>query len=185
MRKFQFNPFPNLISERLTLRKLSLDDAPEVFVLRSDEVIRKYIKRPLALNIEEAKEWIVNVLDNEKKNETINWAIVPKGESRLIGIICLWNIEEELERAEVGYSLHYNYFGKGMMNEALLKVMNYGFEVLKLKRIDAYTNKENLASIKLLERNNFSRNFAFETEYEDKEELEYNVIYSCTQHSKL
>jgi [ribosomal protein S5]-alanine N-acetyltransferase len=185
MQTFQFNPFPDLISDRLILRKLSLDDAPEVFVLRSDEVIRKYIKRPLALNIEEAKDWIVKILENEKNNETINWAIVPKGETKLIGIICLWNIEKELNRAEVGYSLHYNYFGKGIMNEALLNVMKYGFEVMKLKRIDAYTNKENLASIKLLERNNFSRNFAFEKVYENKEELEYNVIYSCTQESKL
>lgn len=49
---------------------------------------------------------------------------------------------------------------------------------MRLRRIDAYTHKDNVASRRLLEKNNFERNFDFEITYEDKAELEYNVIYS-------
>ena len=95
-----------------------------------------------------------------------------------MGLICLWNIEKENDLAEVGYSLHHAYFGKGIMNEVLARVVKFGFEEVKLKRIDAYTNKNNTASLKLLEKNKFVRNLAFEQEYEDKEEMEYNTIYT-------
>ncbi|WP_317897392.1 GNAT family N-acetyltransferase [Aurantibacillus circumpalustris] len=180
-----FEPFPHLTTDRLILRKLEIEDAPEVFVQRSDPTINKFIKRESAKNIEEAKEWILKVLNNEKNNESITWVICLKGETKSIGTICLWNIERVLDKAEVGYSLHFNYFGKGLMNEALMKVVNYGFEEMKLKRIDAYTNKDNTASLKLLQKNKFFRNLEFENDYENKDELEYNTIHTRLHSSKF
>ena len=64
------------------------------------------------------------------------------------------------------------------MSEVLSKIITYGFEEMNLRRMDAYTNKNNIKSLKLLEGTNFIRNHAFEKIYEDKEELEYNVIYT-------
>ena len=92
--------------------------------------------------------------------------------------MCLWNIEKENDLAELGYSLHPDYFGKGIMSEALLKIIAYGFENMKLRRIDAYTHKHNQPSLKLLAKHGFVRNTAFEAVYKDKAELEYNVIYT-------
>jgi len=178
MLELNFTPYPTLVTERLVLRELSLDDAPEMFIQRSHPVIGKFIKRAPAVNIDEAREFIERMLQNEKNNESITWAITLKDENKLIGSICLWNIEKETHVAEVGYSLHYDYFGKGIMNEALSEIVKYGFEKMNLHRIDAYTNKNNSASLKLLLRNKFDRNHTFEANYEDKEELEYNVIYT-------
>lgn len=173
-----FTPFPELTTERLMLRKLSLDDAAEIFVQRSHPTIQKFIHRAPAQNIEEAKAWMEMVLRQEQNNESVTWAIVPQGATRLIGTICLWNIEKELDRAEIGYSLHPDHFRQGIMNEALSAVTAYGLGVMKLKRIDAYTHRDNAASRKLLARNGFERNLDFESVYEDKAELEYNVIYT-------
>ncbi len=178
MLALNFTPFPILTTNRLVLRKLNLEDAEEMFVQRSHPEIQKYIKRTPAANMEEAKAFIEKVLHNEKNNETITWAITLKGTNKLIGSICLWNIEKEKHLAEVGYSLHPDYFGKGIMSEVIATVIIYGFEKMKLTRIDAYTNKNNLASLRLLEKNMFIRNHTFEKEYEDKKELEYNVIYT-------
>lgn len=178
MLQLNFTPFPVLSTERLILRKLKEEDVDEIFIQRSHPTIQKFIKRTPAANKEDALEWIKKVTQLEADNESINWVIVPKGENKLIGCICLWNIEKELERAEAGYSLHPDYFGKGIMSEALAAITKYGFETMKLARIDAYTNKDNLASLALLKKNNFERNFDFEKDFEDKEELEYNVIYS-------
>ena len=185
MLQLNFDPFPDLVTDRIILRKLCVEDAPEVFVLRSNSLINKFINREPAKNNKDAEEWILMVLEQEKNGNSINWAITLKGESKLIGSICLWNIERELERAEVGYSLHVDFFAKGIMNEVLEKVLSYGFEKMKLKRIDAYTHKENVASLKLLKRHKFERNLAFENDFEDKEELEYNTIHTLLSPSNF
>ncbi|PBQ34398.1 GNAT family N-acetyltransferase [Sphingobacteriaceae bacterium] len=176
-----FIPFPVLTTQHLILRRLRIEDSPEIFIHRSDPAINEFIKRDLALNEEDAKNWILKVLTLEEKNESINWAIALKSQTELIGTICLWNIEKDNHVAEVGYSLHPDYFGKGLMTEALLAVNNYGFETMKLSRIDAYTQKGNVRSIKMLEKNGFKRNFDFEKIYPNKEELEYNGIYTLSR----
>lgn len=178
MPEISFIPFPERNTDRLFLRSLSMNDAPEVFVLRSHPLIQKYIMRPPALSIEDAEQFIEKVLNNLRTGEAIQWGMVLKGQQKLIGSICLWNINYLASVAEVGYNLHPDYFGKGLMSEALNSVIDFGFNIMKLARIDAYTNKANQASLTLLERHNFARNFSFEATYEDKKELEYNVIYS-------
>lgn len=176
-----FTPFPVLITERLILRKIRLEDAAEVFTLRSDTTVNEFIKREPALNKADAEAWITKILGFEERNESINWAITLKGESKSIGQICLWNIEAENDQAEVGYSLLPDYFGKGLMTEALSAVNRYGFDVMHLKRIDAFTQKGNERSIKMLEKNRFKRNYEFEKIYPDREEMEYNTIYTITK----
>jgi len=59
------------------------------------------------------------------------------------------------DEAEVGYELLPPYHGKGIMQEALLKVIEYGFDILKLKRIVADPKEINLKSVKLLEKCGF------------------------------
>lgn len=181
MLNLNFTPFPTLTTDRLVLRKLVLEDAPEIFIQRSHPTIQKFIKREPPKTIEDARTWLKMVLEREQENESITWAIVLKGNERLIGTICLWNIEKESDMAETGYSLHPDHFQKGIMNEAMEAVTAYGFDVMKLKRMDAYTHKDNVASRRLLEKNGFERNLDFESTYEDKAELEYNVIYTLVQ----
>ena len=176
-----FNPFPVLQTERLVLRKITMHDAPEVFIQRSHPIIQKYIKRVPALSVAEAKEHILKITDLEKNNKSITWAITIKGNDKLIGSICLWNIEPELNKAEVGYSLHPDYYNKGIMSEALQKVVEYGFATMQVTSIDAYTNKDNLASLALLKKNGFVRNKDFEERMPDKTELEYNQVHTLSR----
>lgn len=178
MLHLQFTPFPFFETERLVLRELHENDAPEVFVQRSHPVINKFIKREAARNEADALDWIRKQADRQSRAEGVLWAIALRDQPKLIGTACFWNIERENERAELGYSLHHDYFNRGIMTEALTPLINYGFEVMKLKCIDAYTNKDNNSSRKLLEKLGFKRNIPFENEFVDKEELEYNVVYS-------
>ena len=52
-----FNPFPELKMERLQLRKMTLDDADEIFFLRSDPGVMRYIDRIPAKNVEDAIDY--------------------------------------------------------------------------------------------------------------------------------
>lgn len=178
MLNHHFDPFPTLTTGRLTLRNITMNDVNEIFVQRSHPVIRKYIKRPPAKDLDEAADWIKMVTDQQGRDECIHWAIVPKGEEQLVGLVCLWNIEPENDKAELGYGLHPDFFGQGLMSETLSAVLPYGFLTMRLRTIDAYTNKNNEPSLKLLKQQGFKRNQVFENESVDKAELEYNVVYT-------
>ncbi|MDB5247728.1 MAG: family N-acetyltransferase [Segetibacter sp.] len=100
-----------------------------------------------------------------KNNESIIWAITQKGDTKLIGMICFWNIIKEHYRAEIGYSLLYDFQGKGIMQEAMSAIIKYGFEKMNLHSIEANVNPANESSIKLLERNDFIKEAYFKENY--------------------
>ena len=152
-----FTPFPNLSTERLTLRQIKIEDENEIFTLRSDERVLKFLIRPKAKTIEDARIFIRKIIDAISKNEVVYWVISLKNDLKLIGTICYWNIAKEHFRAEIGFELLPDFQGKGIMQEALTKIIDYGFKVLELNSIKAYVNPNNLSAIKLLERNNFIR----------------------------
>ncbi|TDD97984.1 GNAT family N-acetyltransferase [Flavobacterium cellulosilyticum] len=155
MVSISFNPFPNLETERLYLRRIVKEDVNEIFALRSNKEIMKYVPRPIAKSNEEAMEHITLLEEKLKTNEGINWAITLKSDPKLIGIIGHFNIKPEHYRSEIGYMLLPEYHGKGIISEAVKKVVKYGFIEMKLHSIAAIIDPENLASEKVLQKNGF------------------------------
>jgi ribosomal-protein-alanine N-acetyltransferase len=170
--------FPTLATQRLILRMLRMDDAPEIFKLRSDDRVNQYLDRPKALSIDEAIEFINKIENGIKNKEWFYWAISLKNDHKLTGTICLWNIDKENSRIEVGYELHPDFQGKGLMQEAFFKIIYYGLNTLEFKTVAAYLNPTNERSIRLLEKNNFRRDTALEDEYYKNEPSAKEVIYS-------
>ncbi len=175
MKQLNFSPFPTLTTERLILRQLKNSDDAAIFLLRSDNSVNKYIDRPKQININEANEFIKMINDGINNNKWTYWAICLKNIPELIGTICLWNFSDDKTTAEIGYELKPSFQGKGLMNEALRCIINYGFQTIRLKKIDAYTHKENIGSLKLLEKNNFK----LEPNRIDQENAN-NIIYTLT-----
>lgn len=151
----EFRQFPAMETERLLLRKCNESDIPVLFFLRSDPSVNQFIKRAKPKNIQEIKEFIQRINDGMLEGKNINWCITLKEDPTMIGNICLWNFSEDRKTAEVGYDLHPDYHGKGLMTEAIKKIIQFGFQQLKLYNIDAYTQKNNLPSIQLLRKNGF------------------------------
>jgi ribosomal-protein-alanine N-acetyltransferase len=178
MLALNFYPFPALQTERLSLREISSEDAGEIFFLRSDKRVMKYIDRDPAQSIEDALNWIRIIVDLLQKAEAVTWAICLKTENKMIGTITLWNIQKDHHRAEVGYALHPDWQGRGIMQEALKEVLNFGFRKMKLHSVEANVNPQNKASIKLLERNRFIREAYFRENYYYNGEFLDSAIYS-------
>ena len=153
--QIHFKPFPDLYTERLQLRQLALSDEHEIYVMRSDPRIIQYLDRPEAKDLEAARQFIQNINAGIAANQAIYWAIALKDNPTLIGTICMWNIAPEKSSVELGYALHPDFQGKGYMQEALVKVVDYGFAVMKAQIIDAFSHPENVSSIRLLQKNNF------------------------------
>jgi [ribosomal protein S5]-alanine N-acetyltransferase len=155
-----FTPFPLLTTSRFILRPLTPDDAPYIFVLRTDDSVNQFLDRPKANCIEDVHEFINKITDGISKDESILWAIEFKDTPGLTGTVCLWNISWEDARAEIGYELLPQHQGKGIMQEVIPVVLKYGFEVIGLWLIMAELTMENVRSVRLLEKHGFVRDTA-------------------------
>ena len=159
-------------TERLELRLLLQTDVDSIFVLRSCPVINEYIVRDLEIEKNDAMAFIDKTIKGTEGKEIGYWVIQLKENETCIGTICLWNFSEDRKTAEVGYGLLLEFHKKGIMNESLKAVLDFGFNTLKLKTIEAFTHKNNRASQKLLEKNQF----IFQPERKD-EGFPHNIIF--------
>ena len=147
-----FTSFPILTTERLTLRQLVIADEQEIFTLRSDSEINKYLDRQLSNTIDDARNFINKVNENINKNDSLYWAIMLSDRNILVGTICLFGFSDENSKCEIGYELLTNFQGQGIMMEASKKIIDYAFNTIKIQQIEAFIHKDNQSSINLLEK---------------------------------
>jgi ribosomal-protein-alanine N-acetyltransferase len=145
-----FTPFPILTTERLTLKQLVVNDEQEIFALRSDREINKYLDRQVSNTIADARKFINTINDKINKNDSLYWAITLSDRGILVGTICLFGFSDENGKCEIGYELLTNFQGQGIMKEAAEKVIDYSFNTIKVKKIEAFFHRDNQRSIKLL-----------------------------------
>ncbi len=110
-----------------------------------------------ARTLEDVRPVMQRIAANIVDGTSVFWAIALKDSPTLIGTICLWNISVEKSTAEIGYMLHPDFQGRGYMQEALVTVLAYGFEVMQAQLIEGFCHPQHVASIRLLERNGFVR----------------------------
>ena len=147
-----FTPFPILTTERLTLRQLVSNDEQEIFTLRSDSEINKYLDRQISNTIDDARDFINKINENINKNDSLYWAITLGDRNLLVGTICLFSFSDEDGKCEIGYELLTNFQGQGIMKEAAEKVVDYAFNTIKVQKIEAIFHRDNQRSINLLEK---------------------------------
>jgi len=152
-----FTPFPILTTERLTLRQPEINDEQEIFTLRSDSEINKYLDRQISKTIDDARNFINKVNENINKSNSLYWAITLSDKNILVGTICLFGFSEENYKCEIGYELLTSFQGQGIMKEAVEKVIDYAFKTIKVKKIEAFLHRDNQSSIKLLEKFSFKK----------------------------
>jgi ribosomal-protein-alanine N-acetyltransferase len=155
MLTFCFDPFPVLHTNRMILRQLTHEDAEAYFQIRSDEQVMEFIPRPLAKSPADAQVVIDLISAGIDKNETINWALELKTKPGLIGVCGYVRATPENHRAEIGYILNRHYHRQGLMQEALEKIIEYGFSEMNLHSIEAVIMYRNKASASLIEKCSF------------------------------
>ena len=175
-KEINLTSFTELATVRLILRQLKASDDNEIFKLRSDEDINQYLDRPKETSIEEARQFITKINNGIKENRSFYWAITFKENPQLIGTICLWNLSEDKNTVELGYELNQKFHGQGIMSEAIKKVIEFAFENIGVTTIEACTHKDNLKSISLLMKNNFS----IDSTRKDQDNIN-NVIFILTK----
>jgi [ribosomal protein S5]-alanine N-acetyltransferase len=172
----KLSSFPTLVTRRLVLRKLSEQDCHEIFALRSDPEVNRFIHRPKPADMHDALEFIKRINAGIEKKLSLYWVISTRNQPEFAGTICLWNFVEQHAVAELGYELLPAFQGKGFMQEAIETILHFAFEKINLKRIEAFTDKENLRSINLLNKMGFKP----ERDRIDEDNLS-NIIFSISK----
>ncbi|MBS1796308.1 MAG: GNAT family N-acetyltransferase [Acidobacteria bacterium] len=139
-----------LETARLILRPFDENDVDQVFAMRSDADVMRYI-RPVQTTRAEAESWIGLVSSRWATDKIGFCAVVEKASGRFVGWCGLWRLKETGE-TEVGYALRREFRGRGYALEAAGAFLKYGFETLGLDEIVAVARPENRASWRVMER---------------------------------
>ena len=134
----------------MELRHWTQADAMELTSL-CNAVDRRFLsdRLPNPYTEKDAEEWLKMVTDNDAMTG-IYRAIVCDG--KLIGSI---SVEKKDDDAEIGYILHNDYSNKGIGTEAVKQICSIAFKVLSLEQITANVFQPNIASIRVLQKNDF------------------------------
>lgn len=143
--------FPVIETEKLFLKRMALEDQHDVFQMRKDPRMIEFTDSKVDESQEETNTYIKKMNEGFDEGKWIIWAIEHKQSKKVIGSISIWNINLEQKSAELGYGIITDYQNRGFMKEALLSVVDYGFNVMNLSALEAYTEEKNTRSIKLLE----------------------------------
>lgn len=150
----QTPPFPVLYTERLLLREVQDTDRPGLFRLFTRPEVTQYY-HVMPLHAEPDAQKIVNMFRKVYMERTgLRWVITAKGGDSIIGIIGFHTIVAG-HKGTMVYVLDPAWWGRGLVTEAIAAVIQYGFEQLGLKRIDAEVMPGNTASEKALLKNGF------------------------------
>lgn len=150
-----FANFPVLETERLMLRKMELTDARGMYHYFSKAEVTKFYDIETFTSEQQALDLIQGLLYRFNEKKQIRWGIHLKGHHGMIGSCGFHALEKENFKAEIGYELDPDYWGKGIMTETIAQIITYGFQELGLNRIEAFYNPLNIASRKVLKKNGF------------------------------
>jgi ribosomal-protein-alanine N-acetyltransferase len=153
---FDFTMFPVLCTPRLVLRQLIPEDAAAVFEIRGDYQVTRLNIGPAYTHLGQAAELIDSITAGYRQGIELRWGIALAGQPDwVIGMVGYneWNRRDR--RGSVGYDLARDYWGLGIMPEALREALRFGFGRMGLNRVEADASAENTASSRVLEKLGF------------------------------
>jgi ribosomal-protein-alanine N-acetyltransferase len=148
-----FEDLPELETERLLLRKMRLEDARAMFAYASDPEVTRYVLFDTHRSIEDSVAFLRFAVEGYERGDFGGWGVVLKDSGAFVGTCGVdYGYAPEHARAELGYVLSREHWGKGLMPEAVRAVIRFGFGRMELNRIQARCIAENTASARVMEK---------------------------------
>lgn len=145
-------PMPTLTTPRLTLRRMTMGDAQDIFEYSRDKEVARHVLWSAQTSLREAKDYCRYMMRRYRADQPASWGIVLSDTGKLVGTIGYMNHDEDNQSVELGYSLARELWNKGYMTEALARVIDYTFSELDVNRIEAQHELENPASGRVMEK---------------------------------
>ena len=141
-----FSSLPTLKTDRLILRPIKRSDAQDLYAYAQDPAVSRHVLWDAHKNVQESRQFIRAARRQYRRGLPGSFAITLKDSGRMIGTVGFMWINLDYRSAEVGYSLSRAYWNRGIMTEALRAVIAFGFDTLRLNRIEAQHETDNPAS---------------------------------------
>ncbi|MBQ4821600.1 GNAT family N-acetyltransferase [Aquimarina sp. MMG016] len=139
-----------LYTDRLQLRVIKEEDLKKIHELHSIPEVDKYNALGIPTNIQVTEFVVDEWLESIRLRREYVYAI--EKDSSFIGLIAIRIGNSKYKIATVWYKINPEFWGKGYATEALMGILNFGFEELNLHRIEAGCAVNNLGSIRVLEK---------------------------------
>lgn len=148
---------PVIATPRLILRWISEDDIDSLYEIFSDPQVMRYWSSVPLPSREAAAELQREIAESNESERMFKWGLALRDSNTLIGTTTLFNLNLDNGRAEIGYAMGRAHWGKGYMNEGLKALVQYAFDVMELRRLEADVDPRNAPSIRTLERLGFQQ----------------------------
>ena len=148
-----FSNMPVLCTDRLVLRKISMDDTDDMYEYSKDSEVTKYLLWSPHPDKAYTFEYISYLQNRYKTGDFFDWAIIYPESGKMIGTCGFTRFDFQHNSGEIGYVINPKYSGKGIATEASARIIRYGFEELALNRIECKYMIENTASRRVMEKN--------------------------------
>ena len=147
-----YGDLPILETERLILRKVTIEDIQDMYLYGSDEEVSKYVTWNTHETIADTKGFVEFVLNKYENKQVSPWGIEYKGNGKFIGTIDFVWWQTNNKTAEIGYVISKDYWGKGLTSEVAKEIIKFGFEKMDLVRIQARCDVENIGLARVMEK---------------------------------
>jgi [ribosomal protein S5]-alanine N-acetyltransferase len=144
----KFADVPKIETERLILRKITLDDAEDMYLYASNEEVTRYVTWDTHSSLSDTIEFINTFLPQYDAL----WGIELKENGKFIGTVHFVWWQPEHNSAEIGYVLSKEYWGKGLITEAARAITSFGFDSMNIVRIQARCFLENKGSERVMKK---------------------------------
>jgi len=145
-----------LETDRLVIRRLSLDDTVQLQRVVGQEKVVEYLPENVMTldEVREAIEWLQSCYQKNTPAKIVKWtlAVVWKETSEVIGWCGLGPLDFNPEEIEIYYGFSQDFWGRGLATEAAGAVLDYGFERIGVNRIVAVTDPANIGSVRVVEK---------------------------------
>ncbi len=155
-----------LETERLIFKPLELSDAEYLFALNKNPNVHKYLWQKPELVIDESIKVIEYVQKQYAENNIGRYATILKETGEFIGWTGIKFVNDHIENGntnfyDYGYRLNEKFWNQGYATEASVFWLDYGFNTMKIDKMNAYTHAENGASNHILQKigMNFMENY--------------------------
>lgn len=170
--------FEEIHTDRLILRKFTQEVYDTIYAEMSPTEQLDILGITSMEKLLEEKEKYKNGLSTHNK-KFLYYHLIDIKTRAIIGWCGFHTWYTDHNRAEIGYGLYEDaYKSKGIMTEALVPIVEYGFSQMHLERIEAFVSPNNPPSIKLLKRINFQKEGLLKQHYFHNGNMEDSIVFA-------
>ena len=146
-------------TERLILEELDWEDLEDFHYFSSIPEIREYSTLLIPKDIIESEKRLHSIIDSQSNNprRSYNWKVLLKDNIKFLGLCGIKLSLDRFKLGEIHYEVHPDFWGNGYATEIAEKLIEIGFEIFKLHKVEAGVATDNVSSIRVLEKTGMTR----------------------------